>query len=631
MTMLGLFCCADAGIPAMNRRESNSVAMDPVFIVTSLCNRSGAQTGLSLHTALALDLGDLLVERLVVLARRDLVLRALGPGEDPEHGARGIDHRDPLRDPLDDVRLLAPEDPEVAVGGRAVDGHLLRGLLLLLLLDRAALRESGRQPDQGGGGEQGARVMCRSHRSSLPICRRPGALPCKTRADRAAARERPWQQRLTRFRERSHHFVSAAPRAGGTDAPPPDARGIELALDSGSDRPHHRRGDESAAARAGRGPPDGRRARGARGRARRRPDPRRARAAESPLGGRRRPRRAAAAAGRGRRAVRGSAAHRPRDGGRGLLAAEGPGVVVRRDLLHQAAELRPGVLCGLLEVGGVHALIRVVHQLAQVEIVVHGIAEPLAVLEVGGERRSLLLERDGVLLQAAPPLSLLEEGQVPAIRGREQPLRELGHTRLIPRREPGLRRGRRARRERDDQSEERSLDAGRHRCAPSARHSTAAPGFVAHLARLRYTRARWAGRARMVASTPTDASRWVACLDCDLLCHLPALPEGASASCSRCGGVLRRRRRNSIERTLAFALAASVLYVVANSFPFLDFDMKGRVTETTLVTGVVDLWKQGVPEIATLVGFTAVGAPLVQLTLLLYVLLPVYLGRVPWV
>jgi len=134
----------------------------------------------------------------------------------------------------------------------------------------------------------------------------------------------------------------------------------------------------------------------------------------------------------------------------------------------------------------------------------------------------------------------------------------------------------------------------------------------------------------MVASTPTDASRWVACLDCDLLCHLPALPEGASASCSRCGGVLRRRRRNSIERTLAFALAASVLYVVANSFPFLDFDMKGRVTETTLVTGVVDLWKQGVPEIATLVGFTAVGAPLVQLTLLLYVLLPVYLGRVPW-
>ena len=127
-----------------------------------------------------------------------------------------------------------------------------------------------------------------------------------------------------------------------------------------------------------------------------------------------------------------------------------------------------------------------------------------------------------------------------------------------------------------------------------------------------------------------DGSRWAACLDCDLLCRLPALSEGASAVCSGCGGVLRRRRRNSIERTLAYTLAAAVLYVVANVYPFLDFDMKGRVTETTLVSGVIDLWNQGVPEIAVLVGFTAVLAPFLQLALLLYVLLPVQLGRVPW-
>jgi paraquat-inducible protein A len=122
----------------------------------------------------------------------------------------------------------------------------------------------------------------------------------------------------------------------------------------------------------------------------------------------------------------------------------------------------------------------------------------------------------------------------------------------------------------------------------------------------------------------------VACHDCDLLCRLGDLPEGATASCTRCGGLLRRRRRKSVERTLALTLAASVLFVVANLFPFLSFDMKGRSTQTTLVTGVVDLWKQGVPEISVLVGFTAVFAPLMQLALLLYVLLPVYLGHVPW-
>src|SRR5262245_18350872 len=108
------------------------------------------------------------------------------------------------------------------------------------------------------------------------------------------------------------------------------------------------------------------------------------------------------------------------------------------------------------------------------------------------------------------------------------------------------------------------------------------------------------------------------------------MAEGATAYCTRCGGLLRRKRRKSIERTLALTLAASMLYVVANVFPFLSFDMRGRTTETTLVTGVVDLWKQGVWEISLLVGFTAVAAPLLQLSLLTYVLLPVHLGRVPW-
>lgn len=102
------------------------------------------------------------------------------------------------------------------------------------------------------------------------------------------------------------------------------------------------------------------------------------------------------------------------------------------------------------------------------------------------------------------------------------------------------------------------------------------------------------------------------------------------ALCARCGGVLRRRRRNSVERTLALTLAASVLFAVANAFPFLAFDMRGQVTQTTLATGVVDLYRQGLPEIAALVGFTAVLAPFLQLSLLLYVLLPIHLGRIPW-
>ena len=108
----------------------------------------------------------------------------------------------------------------------------------------------------------------------------------------------------------------------------------------------------------------------------------------------------------------------------------------------------------------------------------------------------------------------------------------------------------------------------------------------------------------------------VACQDCDLLHQLWEISEGGTARCRRCRGVLRKRPRNGLERTLALAVAAAILFAVANSFPFLSFEMKGRVTETTLVTGVRDLYRQGMPEVAALVALTKVAAPLLHISLL---------------
>lgn len=121
----------------------------------------------------------------------------------------------------------------------------------------------------------------------------------------------------------------------------------------------------------------------------------------------------------------------------------------------------------------------------------------------------------------------------------------------------------------------------------------------------------------------------VACHDCDLLHELGPLPEGSTASCTRCGGVLRKRARNGLERALALSVAAAVLFVVANSFPFLSFEMKGRVTQTNVTTGIIDLWNGGKPEIAVLVAMTILVAPVAQLSLLLWVLGFVRMGRIP--
>jgi paraquat-inducible protein A len=121
-----------------------------------------------------------------------------------------------------------------------------------------------------------------------------------------------------------------------------------------------------------------------------------------------------------------------------------------------------------------------------------------------------------------------------------------------------------------------------------------------------------------------------ACGDCDLLQQVRPIPEGTRARCPRCGGLLRKRPRNGAERTLALALAAAVLFAVAQSFPFLAFEMKGRITQTTVMTGIIDLYNGGKGEIAALVCLTIVVAPLGQILLLLHLLVPLRVGRVPW-
>lgn len=126
---------------------------------------------------------------------------------------------------------------------------------------------------------------------------------------------------------------------------------------------------------------------------------------------------------------------------------------------------------------------------------------------------------------------------------------------------------------------------------------------------------------------PMSAAHLMACHDCDLLHRLPAIPEGTTASCCRCGAVLAKPKRNSVERSLALAIAGLVLFVLANSFPFLGFKVQGQVRETLLLTGIEQLYLQDMRLVAVLVFITTVLAPLAQLLSLLYILLPLKLKR----
>ena len=120
----------------------------------------------------------------------------------------------------------------------------------------------------------------------------------------------------------------------------------------------------------------------------------------------------------------------------------------------------------------------------------------------------------------------------------------------------------------------------------------------------------------------------VACPDCDLLNRLDG-PAAATLLCARCGAVLRRHRPNSIDRTLALVVAALLLFALANAFPFLAMQTGGLVQETTLLSGVHELWRQDLRLLAALVFCTCVLVPAAQLIGLGTILLPLRLGRRP--
>ncbi len=118
----------------------------------------------------------------------------------------------------------------------------------------------------------------------------------------------------------------------------------------------------------------------------------------------------------------------------------------------------------------------------------------------------------------------------------------------------------------------------------------------------------------------------VLCHDCDLPNRVGVVPAGGAARCPRCDGLLYRSIPDTLDRTLAFALGGILLFVVANSFPFLAMVMQGNVTQTTLASGVSALFDQGRPLVAILVLATTILAPFLQLAATLYVMLPLKFG-----
>lgn len=81
---------------------------------------------------------------------------------------------------------------------------------------------------------------------------------------------------------------------------------------------------------------------------------------------------------------------------------------------------------------------------------------------------------------------------------------------------------------------------------------------------------------------------------------------------------------------LALTVAGLILFIIANIYPFLTFRLEAQIQQTNLLTGVIELYQQGMWIIAGVVLITTIVMPLLQLIGMLFILVPIKLQRRPW-
>lgn len=126
-----------------------------------------------------------------------------------------------------------------------------------------------------------------------------------------------------------------------------------------------------------------------------------------------------------------------------------------------------------------------------------------------------------------------------------------------------------------------------------------------------------------------NSEKLVVCDQCALVMQMPSLEPGCIASCTRCGFNLYRYQPHGLEHSLVFALTAAVLFLIANAFPIVNINSQGLTSSTTLIGAVELLMHDEMHVVAALVFATTFLMPALEISAMIYLLLPLQVGCVP--
>jgi len=120
----------------------------------------------------------------------------------------------------------------------------------------------------------------------------------------------------------------------------------------------------------------------------------------------------------------------------------------------------------------------------------------------------------------------------------------------------------------------------------------------------------------------------VACQTCGLVQEVDDVPKNSVIKCARCNFQIFHRRVNSRARTLAFSLAALILYFPSNLYPIITADYQGQHTQTTIFQGISSLFAHQQYFIASLIFCTSILTPALKIIGLIFITLT--LGWPKW-
>lgn len=115
----------------------------------------------------------------------------------------------------------------------------------------------------------------------------------------------------------------------------------------------------------------------------------------------------------------------------------------------------------------------------------------------------------------------------------------------------------------------------------------------------------------------------ISCHSCHLLSKAAHDTRSLVLTCPRCGARLHSRKPNSIARTWALIIAASIFYIPANLLPITHVISFGKEQADTIMSGVIYFVKSGSWPIALVIFVASVFVPLLKLFLLTFLLISV--------